>query len=207
MPDVPSLYHAPMACSLAAIIAASEGEVAVDIIRVDLGTKRLADGANYLDIHPLGLVSALQRPGGALLTETSTILIWLQSQSENGAFRRAPETDDYFELLKWISFCATEIHKQLFRIVFYDEATPEVKDRFRDLAASRFAVLDAHLERRDFLVGDSFSAADAYLIWALILTDRADVKITPFRHLTRYRDQMRQRPHVKAAIDADLNAS
>jgi len=125
-------------------------------------------------------------PDETVLTETSACLIWVQSHSINTAFRRDPNSPDYFQMLRWISFCGTELHKQLLRIVFYDEATEVVKDNFRTLATSRLAILEKHLSGRTVLVGDTLSAADAYLTWFLTLSEKAGVEFTSYPNLSAY---------------------
>ena len=170
-----TLYHAPLTCSLAARFAAAEGAVPLDIEYVDLQSKELETGGSFYDINPLGQVSVLQLDDGSKLTETSTVLLWLQSQSGNAAFHVDPEDPDYFQMLRWTAFCATELHKGLYRVVFYDEATDLVKDRVRDLAPLRFTVLDNQLAKHPFLCGERFTAADAYLSWFFVLSEKAQL--------------------------------
>ncbi len=198
-----TLMHAPLACSLAVRFAAAEGSVPLKIRFLNLQTKEFETGGSLYDVNPLGQVSVLRLKDGQVLTETSTCLLWLQSQSPDEGFRRMPEEDGYFQMIRWISFCATELHKQIFRIVFYDEATDEVKKRIRDLAPKRFEVLDAHLAGRSFLVGDTFSAADAYLTWFFVLADRAQLKSSSYKNLQSYRDRMLARPKISALIEDD----
>ena len=186
----PLLYHAPMACSLAAKIAAAEAGVSIDTAYVDLGSKLLDDGSSYLAINPLGQVSVLRLTDGALLTETAAVLVWLQANANTKGFRIPSDTDCYFQMLRWLGFCATELHKQLFRVVFYPEATDEVKNRIRGLVPARLELLDTHLAHRSFLVGNDFSAADAYLIWALLLMPRAQVDIGGYPALRDYQHRV-----------------
>ncbi|MEM6583722.1 MAG: glutathione binding-like protein [Pseudomonadota bacterium] len=197
------LYHAPLSCSLAARFVAAEGDVELDIEPLNLMTKEIASGGSLYDINPLGQVSVLQLPDGSRLTETSTILVWLQTQSQIDEFHIAPDTADYFQMLRWIAFCATELHKGLFRVVFYQEATEEVKDRVRQLAPLRLQVLDDHLHSRSYLVGDSFSAADAYLAWFFVLSGAAQVDHTDYPALEAYRQRVMDRPAIHSLIEAD----
>jgi len=202
-PNTPTLYHTPFACSMAARIAAHEAELELDIIHVDLNTHETEMGTSFLDINPLGQVSTLTFANGTLLTETSAVLLWIQSHSKNQAFRRQSGTEAYFQMLRWIGFCATELHKQIFRIVFYDEATDPVKNRIRALAPARFDVLETQLSQRPYLLGEQFSAADAYLTWALFLSERAGIAPVNYPVLQAYLTRAQDRPSVKAVIAAD----
>ncbi len=200
----PILYHAPLACSLAVRIAAVQAKVALSLKYVDLNSHRLDDGTSFLDINPLGQVSTLHLPNQTWLTETSAVLLWVQSRSQNPHFRRLPTDPDYFQMIRWIGFCATELHKQIFRIVFYDEATNPVKDRIRALAPQRFTVLETQLADRPYILGDHFSAADAYLTWVLVLAERAGIAPTGSKILKTYQTRVMNDPPIKAVIDDDI---
>jgi len=199
----PILFHSKNTCSQAVLIAAAEGDVAFKVESVNLKEKNLSDGRSYLDVNPLGQVSSLMLPDGTLLTENTAILMWVQTQSQNPDFHRAPDSPDYFQVLRWTSFVSTEIHKGLFRVVFYDEATDDSKERFRETGMKRLAVLNDHLSDQEFLAGDHFSVADAYLSWALNLAPRAGINFDKLIHLCRYRDDMLSRPAIAEVIAAD----
>ena len=198
-----TLFHAPLTCSLAARFAAAEGEVPLDIVYVNLRNKALEAGGSLFDVNPLGQVSVLRLEAGEIITETSTTLLWIQSQSPNKRFRRDPQDPSYFQLARWIAFCATELHKQIFRVVFYNEATDDVKDRVRALAPARFELLDQHLASRPFLLGEDFTAADAYLAWFFVLAQNARLDPSRYRHLSAYRERVLNRPLLTELIASD----
>ncbi|MEP4196764.1 MAG: glutathione binding-like protein [Aliishimia sp.] len=196
------LYHCPLNCSLAVRIAAAEGDVPLKLELVDFETKALSSGGSFLDINPLGQVSTMRLASGELLTETSACLLWVQSQSQTN-FRVCPEDTDYFQMIRWLGFTATELHKQILRVVFYSEATDPVKDNFRALAPDRFDLIEAHLADKDYMVGNRFTAADAYLVWFLLLADRAGVAISRHPRLKAYFLQMSKRPRIMTLIAED----
>ena len=78
-----------------------------------------------------------------------------------------------------------------------------MKDRIRDLAPQRFELLDDHLAGRPFLLGDSFSAADAYLTWFFVLAERAQVDPTGYDNLCGYRNRMLDCPLIRDLIESD----
>ena len=198
-----TLMHDPLTCSLASRIAAAEGDVPLEIADLNLKTKEFVDGGSLCDINPLRQVSTLRLDSGEIIIETSTVLASIQAQSQKADFRRDPKDPAYFQMLSWIAFCATELHKQIFRIVFYPEATDAVKDRIRDLAPQRFELLDVYLAGRPFLLGDSFSAADAYLTWFFVLAECAQVNPTGYDNLYGYRDHMLDRTLIRDLIESD----
>ncbi len=193
-----TLYHMPLTCSLAVRIAADYGGIALNIIHADTLSRR-----DYKAINPLGLICSLRTPDGEIITETSAALMWVQSQSADNDFRREPQDADYYQLLRWIAFVATEIHKQIYRMVFYDELDDASKDNIRALAPARFGLLDNHLAQRKFLLGDHFSAADAYLFWATRLAERARVDLTPYQHLNAYAQRVQAIPAIGKTFSDD----
>ena len=176
---------APFTCSLAVRLAARWGDVPLDLQPTPLGQQARTDFTAH---NPLAQVSTLILPDNSVLTETSACLIWVQSQSQNPDFKRTPDQADYFQVLRWIGFCATELHKQVLRIIFYDEATEDVKDNFRRLSLSRLQRLNDHLADRTALVGKTYSAADAYLAWFLTLAPKAGVEFSSYEALSTYFD-------------------
>lgn len=201
------LFHAPLACSLAARFAAAEGDVPLDIVYLSLKTKKLEDGGNFLDIDSLGQVSTLHLESGELITEPSAVILWIQSQSSNPNFRRDPRDLDYFQMIRWLRFCAIELHKQLFRVVFYLEATDEFKSQYRVLAPKGFEILNHHLSDKTFLLGENYSAADAYLTWFFVLSEEANVDPTVYEYLNAYRERVLARPLIRELIESDRHKS
>ena len=205
-PKPAKLYHAPFTCSLAVRLAAKWGDVPLDIQPTPLGAQARTDFTGH---NPLAQVSTLILPDESILTETSACLIWVQSQSPNPEFKRTPDQTEYFQMLRWIGFCATELHKQILRIIFYDEATEDVKDNFRRLGHSRLQRLNEHLADRPALVGTAYSAADAYLAWFLTLAPKAGVEFTPYKALTAYFNNVRRGKDLDTLLadDAAIKAS
>ena len=66
------LYYSKGACSLAVRIAINELKVKCDFVAVDLKTKKLESGEDYLPINPKGAVPALGTSHG-VLTENCVI--------------------------------------------------------------------------------------------------------------------------------------
>ncbi|HWU93674.1 MAG TPA: glutathione S-transferase N-terminal domain-containing protein, partial [Sphingomicrobium sp.] len=71
------LYYSPGACSQAPHIILHEVGFEHEARRVDLKTKTLEDGSDYLKINQKGAVPALQLESGEVLTENAVILQFL----------------------------------------------------------------------------------------------------------------------------------
>lgn len=190
------LYYSPFACSLAAHIACREAGLDVELIRVDLMTKRTAAGGVLFTENPMGQVPTLVLDDGRALIENVAILSYLADQAP----KASPEAGDRYEQLRWLSFVSTEIHKKILWSIYTPTGSDEVKDHARKTAKRSLDVVAAHLESRETLLGGPFTVADAYLFWALTLLPHAGVPLDGFPALERYHALHKSRPAVRAAL-------
>lgn len=187
------LYLAPGACSLAGHIALHEAGLVFEHVKVDLRTHRTEAGDNYYAINPKGYVPALLLDDGEMLTENVAILSWiadkLPSLAPGGALGR-------YRLLEMLGFISAEIHKQ-FKPLFRPDSTEEAKAAAREVVAHRLDFLATRLQG-DYLFGDQFTVADAYLFVMLLWSGRMGVR-TP-DSLAAYGDRIKERPSARLAF-------
>jgi glutathione S-transferase len=204
------LYYSPFACSLASRVVCLEGDLAMSYCRADLRTKRVEGGepGALLAVNPMGKVPALVCDDGAVLTENVAVLLYLGDHAPPDRGLTAPErTPARYDLVRWLAFVSTELHKRVLATVFsLDEPSEIVKDFARHSAAQPLAVLDAHLGRSESLAGDRFTVADAYLTWALLLLRRpaCGVSLAPYRAVAAYFDRQMQRASFRDAVATEL---
>ncbi len=192
------LYFLPMACSLATRIALNEIGEDAHFVEVDAATKQLvASGADYRDIHPLGLVPVLRTDDGALISENLAVL---RHVGQRGDLWPAEQETG---LLQWLSFTATELHAGLFAPQFDATASAEVKAHARRRAKPRLDHLQRHLEGRAFLL-DGFTVADAFLVTVLNFSRGCAFDLSPWPDVLRYYQRLAKRPSVAAAMAVEL---
>jgi len=194
------LYYSPFACSLAAHITCREAGLDVDLQRVELSTKRVEGGADLFALNPMGQVPTLVTDDGSTLMENSAVLAYLADLVP--ARQLAPSRDDAarYELTRWLSFVATEIHKKGLALIFAPDSPDAVKDYARASLARPLGVVARYLADRDVLVGAQFSVADAYLFWALTIAPHGGVSLDPYPALAAYQARGLARPAVRAAV-------
>lgn len=193
------LYILPGACSMASNIALREAGIAFEMSKVDKRTKR-ADGVDFTTINPKGYVPALKLDDGYVLTENVVVLQYIADL--NPAAKLAPSvgTRERYKFLEWLSYINSEVHKS-FSPLFSSEASDETKTYARNLLSKRFAFLEGALEGKQYLMGDQFTVADAYLFTVLGWGAHAGVDIGP--KLKSYVDRVKARPHVVEAMTAE----
>jgi glutathione S-transferase len=79
----------------------------------------------------------------------------------------------------------------------------EAKKLFRERLATRFQHVDKHLADKDYLMGKTFSVADAYLFTVSNWAAHTDVDLSPFGNVLAYRKRVAARPAVQAAMKAE----
>src|SRR5690606_5854745 len=94
------LYYSPGACSLASHIVAREAGVALDLAKVDLRSKKVEDGSDFLQVNPKGYVPALQLDDGQVLTENPAILQYLADRNPEAGLAPAAGTLDHYRWLE-----------------------------------------------------------------------------------------------------------
>jgi glutathione S-transferase len=197
------LFFAPMACSLAAHVAALEGEVQLTRVRVNLRTKVTSRGDSLFDRNPMGQVPTLQLDDGSVLAENTAVL---QLLADLGGERLAPPwgTPARRLVTQQLGFVTTELHKKVLAMVFNPAAPDAVREFARGEATRPLNVLQQRLERQEFVAGNSFSVADAYLIWALTLLPRAGVPLDGFSAIQSYVERTTSRPAVARALQIEM---
>lgn len=195
------LYFSPGVSSLSPHIALREAGIEPELVRVDLATKKLADGGDYLAINPKGYVPALQLDDGTLLTEGPAILLYIVQN-----LARTPlgpkEGMGLVRLVEWLNFISTEIHKAILAAL-QAECPQEWKAVAKETLLKRLQWVDGQLAQRPWLLGEEFSVADIYLYVCAGWTAFVQIDLGQFPALARFVENMAQRPAVQAAIKAE----
>ena len=196
------LYYNPYGCSLAVLIAAAEAGITLDLEWVDIlnDPHRLMDGSDYSGINPKNYVPLLQRDDGSTLTEVAVILQYLADSVPEPGLAPAPGTEARLRLQEWLNFLSSELHKFFSPWLFHPEVGELAQAYAREKIASRFAIVDGALARTDFVAGETFTAADAYLFVMVNWSDFANVPLGAYPHLRAWFDRMKARPAVKEAV-------
>lgn len=196
------LYYSPGACSLSPHIVAREAGFDIALERVDLGKKTTKSGADFNTINPKGYVPALQIENGEILTEGPAIVQYLADQRPESNLVPPAGTLPRYRLQEWLNFISTELHKQ-FSPLFNPKIAAEYKEMVKERLASRFDYLVQQLAGKQFITGDQFTVADAYLFTVLSWTDYVKVDLERWPQLKEYQARVAARPAVQAALKAE----
>jgi glutathione S-transferase len=200
------LYIAPGACSLSPHIALREAGVPFDMETVDLGAKRTKSGKDFKAINPKGYVPALELEGGQVLTEGPAIVQYIADQKPASKLAPPAGTMDRYRLQEWLNYITSEMHK-----AFGSLFNPKMPDAYREITKTniggRLDFLTKSLQGKDYLMGSTFTVADAYLFTILGWSAHLGIDLAKWPVLQAYWDRVAARPAVKAALDAEAKAN
>ena len=157
------LFASPMACSLASHITALEAGLPVKVRFVE--NKKTDDGGDYYKISAKGYVPALRLDDGQILNEGPSVLQYLADAAPEAGLAPAWGTLERYQLIDTLNYLSTEVHKRIFsqRLQSQVPRTP-TKEAARALFEPTFDYLAKRLGTGDYLVGNTFTVADAYLV-------------------------------------------
>lgn len=195
------LYYARGACSLAPHIALYETGLPFTTARTDTKTKLMEDGSDFRAINPNGYVPVLELDNGERLTEAAVVLQYIADQKPATGLIPASGMPRY-RVLEWVNFVATEVHKS-FTPLFTDNTPEDYKPFAREKVSRRLSYVNQHLAAKQFLLGDQFTIADAYLFVVTKWSRFVAVDLTSFTNLLQFQERVALRPGVQAALKAE----
>ena len=196
------LYYSPGACSLSPHIVAKEAGLNVELKKVDLKTKTLAEGGAFAAVAGKGYVPALALDDGSLLTEGPVIVQYLADQKPDSGLAPKAGTMERYRLQEWLNFITSEMHKAM-GTFFNPALTEDWRKSVSDKLAVRCEWLAKELAGKQYLMGDRFSVADAYLFTVLNWAPMVKFDLGRWPALTEYQKRVAGRPKVQEALKAE----
>lgn len=161
-----TLFIFPGACSFAAHVVIHELQLPISVERVTLGDPN----SPYRQINPTGRVPALLLDNQTLLTENTAILPYLADLKPGTELFAPAGSVERAQIQGWLGYVATEIHVGAFRPINRPErysadesAFPGIRQRALEQLSNALKPIEARLAQTEYLLGDRFTVADAYL--------------------------------------------
>ncbi|OVZ57120.1 glutathione S-transferase [Pigmentiphaga sp. NML080357] len=188
--------------SLRARWALQELDAEFEFVPVNLmaGEHRHPD---FLRLNPAGKLPVLV-DGDLVLTESAAIVMYLAEKygakglMPAGLAQRA-------QAYRWSLFAVTELEQPLWRIAKHSFLYPEDKRLPEDIALAKeefvamAAVLERHMDGREFIVGNGMSIADCVTAYVLDWGNEHGL-IDGFANLKAYMERMYARPRAPQRI-------
>ena len=196
------LYTHPGSCSSAAQIALLEAGVNFELVKINLmGDRSLPDGRKLTDINPKGYVPVLELDNGESLTELVAMLPYIADLKPAAGLAPAHGTLSRTRLYEWLAYINSELHKGC-SLLFAPDMPAEVKTNARSKLATRLEYVDKFLASHDFLGGDRFNVADAYLYIVLSWAPHLNLDLSAYANIGHYQARLGKRDSVQKTLAA-----
>jgi len=195
------LYYSPGACSLSPHIVLREAGLKFEPVPASTKTHKLQDGTDFYTINPKGYVPVLELDNGERLTEGPAIVQYIADQVPAKNLVPAAGSMARYRVQEWLNFITSELHKGIG--FMFGPAAEDAKVLMRGRASERLKWVDQQLEGKQYLMGDSFSVADAYLFTVTNWTKHVGIDISALKNLGAYMARMAARPAVQEAMKAE----
>jgi glutathione S-transferase len=196
------LYYAPGACSLSPHIVVTEAGLPVELEKVDLSKHQTASGKDFTAINPKGYVPTLQLDDGSVLTEGPAIVQYLADQKPSSGLAPANGTIERYRLQEWLNFIGTELHKNFGPL--FNPATPDaVKEMSKANISKRLGYLNEQLASKQYLMGSTFTVADAYAFTIVNWTNFVKIDLKPYPNVVAYMQRVGGRPKVQETLKSE----
>jgi glutathione S-transferase len=196
------LYYFSGACSMSPHIVALEAGLAVTLVKTDVKTKKTAEGVDYLSINSKGSVPALQLDDGRVLTEGPAIVQYLADLKPDSKLAPKAGTFERYQLMEILNYITSEIHKT-FSPLFNPATTPEGREATIAMLGKKFDWISGFLGNKTYLLGDTFTVADAYLFTVVNWSHFVKVDLSKWPVLVAYQARVAARPKVQEALKAE----
>jgi glutathione S-transferase len=163
----------------------------------------------FLKINPAGKVPVLV-DRDVVVTESVAIVLYLAEKYPLKGFLPR-ESAQRTQVFRWLLFAATELEQPLWRIARHRFLYPEA-DRIpadAELAKRDFremvAVLEEHLQGRDYVVGEAFTVVDVVTAYTLDWANEEDL-LDRAPRCKAYMERMYERPNAGMRIAPALRS-
>jgi glutathione S-transferase len=196
------LFYSPGACSLASHMVALETHTDLSLERVDTKTKRTESGRDFVALNPKGYVPALELDDGQVLTEGPVILQYLADRRPEAGLIPPASSFERYRLQEMLGHLNSELHKS-YTPLFGPDTPSQLRAEKHATLKRRYAMLDDQLASSDYLLGRTFSVADAYLFTITNWAPHVKLDLSAFTKLQGFQQRVAQRPAVLAALAAE----
>ena len=197
------LYYTPGVCSLSPHIVLCEAGYDYTLEKVDLKTKKTETGQNFNDINTKSAVPFLELDNGETLTEGVAIVQYLADTKPETNLAPANGTFERVRLQEWLNYISTEVHKTHFPLFYKEQTGDQAAGVFLEKLKKAYSYVSAQLDGKQYLMGDQFTVADAYMFTVINWSTFLDIDLSPWPVLVEYQSRVSARPGVQKALIAE----
>ena len=145
---------------------------------------------------------ALVLDDGSVLTEGTAIVQYLADLKPDSGLAPPNGTMERYRLTEALTFISSELHKS-YSPLFNPQTPAEVREERLEFIKKRFGLVDQMLANKNFLLGERFTAADAYLFVMVSWADFMKLDLSDLENVVAFKQRVAARPAVQAALRAE----
>ncbi len=196
------LFYSPGACSLAPHIILRETGLPFTLERVDTKTHLTQAGVDFYSINPKGYVPVLQLDNGEYLSEGPVIVQYLCDRAAREDLMPKAGSMARYRVMEWQNYITAELHKA-FSPLFNPSTDVATKSASSAAVAKKLGWVSSQLRNKQYLSGDTFTGADAYLFVVSNWAGYVGIDLSPYEDLQSFRKRVAERPAVRETISAE----
>ncbi len=202
------LYYSAGSCSTSCHITLEESGLPYEVVEVDWDQPSDAV-AHVNELNPLGTLPILITDDGKQLDQNLAIHVYVADKASGKNLLPPHATIERAQALNWLSFVSSDLHKAIGGMF----GIPSISDDKAVQAAVRRSMLekangylgyfDAKIAGKDYLMGKTFTPADAYAFVVISWTKYLEVPLTAFKNVQGYLARVAGRPAVARVMKAE----
>jgi len=200
------LHYKPGVCSMASHIILNELSIPFELDKTDTEVGTTEAGEDFRKISPNGYVPALVTDDGEIITENPAVLQYLADQSPDAELAPPNGTLERTRLQETLNFVSSELHKSFGPFFSGTELDGDARQKAEAGVGRRAAHIERSLaDGRAFLLGDTFTVADAYAFVVLNWAGFVGVSLEAWPKTQAYVARIAIRPaSIKAMVAEGL---
>jgi glutathione S-transferase len=196
------LYARYGAGSMAVQVALEEAGAAYQVTWI---TRTPEAVESYRRVNPAGRIPALALPGGAIMSESAAMLIYIAGAYPAAHLAPPVDTPDYAHFLQWLVSLSANLYETVLRYYYSERystggaaAAADIKAQALSDYRRQLVALDQELH--PYLLGETYSLADPYLyMLASWYPQDVSALMKELPALARHARLIRERPAVVRA--------
>lgn len=204
-----TLYWSHNSASVVAHYCLEEAGAPYDLVLINMAEDEHKQ-PGFLKINPAGKLPALKLPEGDIIYECAAISLLIADRFPHAQLAPAIDDPQRGKFLRWLFHLNNTLQPAMLRYYYPDRITSDpsgmkgVQEKAKEEITKLWSRIDDHLSKNGpYLLGDTYSAADALCYMLSTWQDCCPETYKRFPSLRRLAERVRARPAI--ARIADMN--
>ncbi|MCX2982905.1 glutathione S-transferase family protein [Halieaceae bacterium IMCC14734] len=199
-----TIHHSPLSRSMRVVWFCEEIGLEYRLETIEMFSDAMQQ-PEYLKVNPLGKVPAID-DDGFVLWETSAILQYLDAKYGGGQLIPPRDTQAGALAIQWLEYGENPLTVIMGEIAAHsgpmpeDRRIPALVERGQQIAPTLVQVVEKALGKQEWILGDSFSAADIMLVFGLMIADHLGYITADSQRVRAYLERAMARPAFQRAL-------